>query len=148
MRQHPTRDWQLDWDVAIFIGALEEAYPLNARDKHLGSGQRWIDVALRLQSTVQVLNHDMAALRNNLVTEVNMAQHSIGEVLKILRKCFTSNDNPWRTTQSNRQFQRRLDELIDSDREYRADPNLGVSVPSDYANSRMGERPSEGSVED
>jgi len=67
------------------------------------------------------------------VAEVNMAQHSIGdipsvnllEVLKILRKCFTSNDNPWRTTQSNRQFQRRLDELIDSDREYRADPNLG-----------------------
>jgi len=73
---------------------------MNARDKHLGSGQRWIDVALRLQSTVQVLNHDMVALSNNLVAEINMAIGDIPsvnllEVLKILRKCFTSNDIPW-----------------------------------------------------
>jgi len=80
IKRHPTRDWQLDWDVAIFIDALEEAYPLNVKDKHLGIGQRWIDVVLRLKSTVQVTNHDMAALRNNLVAEVNNAQYSIGDI--------------------------------------------------------------------
>ena len=82
---------------------------------------------------MQVLNHDMAALRNNLVAAVNNAQYSIGdipsvnllEVLKILRKCFTCGENPWRMTQANRQFQRKLDELIDADREYKANPHLG-----------------------
>jgi len=102
----------LEWGVAIFIQALEEAFPLNARDRHLGSGQRWLDVAFRLQSTVQVLNHDMAALRNTLVAEVNNAMHTIQdipaeilhEVLKLLRRCFTCHENPWRGTQSNKVF--------------------------------------------
>jgi hypothetical protein len=133
MKRHPTRDWQLDWDVAIFIEALEEACSLDSRDKHLGIGQRWIDVALRVQSTVHVQNHDMAALRNNLVAAVNNARYTIGDIpsvnlleaLKILRKCFTCSENPWKATQANRQFKRKLDELIDNDREYRVDPNLG-----------------------
>ena len=46
MQRNSTANWMLGWDVAIFIEALEEAFPLNARDRHLGSGQRWIEVAL------------------------------------------------------------------------------------------------------
>jgi len=94
---------------------------------------RWIEVVLRLLTTVQDLNHDMAALRNNLVADVNNAMHSIGdvpsenlhEVLKLLRRYFTNHDSPSRNTQSNRQFQRRLDELIDQDRVYKVDPSIG-----------------------
>jgi len=37
MRRNPTTNWMLDWDVAIFIEALEEAFPLNERDRHLSS---------------------------------------------------------------------------------------------------------------
>jgi hypothetical protein len=87
---------------------------------------------MRVQSTVQVNNHDMAALRINLVAEVNNAIHSIGdvppgnlqEILKLLRRCFTCHDNPSRNTQANRQFQRRLEEMLDQDRTYKADPSV------------------------
>jgi len=80
LRRNPTTNWMMEWDVATFIEALEEAYPLAAGDRHLGPGQRWLEVAHRVQSTVQVLNHDMAALRNTLIAEVNTARHSIGEI--------------------------------------------------------------------
>ena len=58
MERNPTSNWMLEWDVAFFIEALEEAFPLDTRDKHLDNGQRWLDIVLRLQSTVQVLNHE------------------------------------------------------------------------------------------
>jgi len=39
-----------------------------------------VNGAFRLQFTVQVLNHDSAALRNTLVAEENNAMHSIGDI--------------------------------------------------------------------
>jgi len=38
MKNNPVTNWMMERFVAIFIEALEEAFPLNARDKHLGSG--------------------------------------------------------------------------------------------------------------
>jgi len=75
----------------------------------------------------------MAALRSTLLAELTNALHTIGdipaetlyEVLKMLRRCFTCSENPHRHTQSNREFQRRLEENIDKDKEYKVDPNLG-----------------------
>jgi len=49
MRQYPLTNWMMEWDVAIFIEALEGACPLNPRDRHLGNDQRLLDVAFRLQ---------------------------------------------------------------------------------------------------
>jgi len=129
MRQHPVTNWMMEWDVATFIEALEEAFPLNAGDGHLGHGQRWLDVAYRVQSTVQVLNHDMASLRGTLVAEVNNAMHSIGEVpaenlqkiLKLLRRCFPCYDQQGIPTS------------------VRIETRLG---PSRYADFRVGEGPS------
>jgi len=40
VKNNPASNWILEWDVSIFIEALYEAFPLNARDRHLGSGQR------------------------------------------------------------------------------------------------------------
>jgi len=34
MRNNPAATWMLEWDVSIFIEALEKAFPLNARDRH------------------------------------------------------------------------------------------------------------------
>jgi len=123
----------IEWDVSIFIEALEEAFPLNERDRHLGIGHRWLEVVCRLQTKIQVLNHDVAALRSTLIAELNNAVHTIGdiptetlyEILKMLRRCFTCNENPHRNTQSNREFPKRLDENIDKDKVYKADPSLG-----------------------
>ena len=36
-----TSHWTVDWDVATFIEALEELYPLQAEHKHLDLGSRW-----------------------------------------------------------------------------------------------------------
>jgi len=77
---NPATNWMMEWDVATFIEALEEAYPLALGDRHLGRGQRWLKVAYRVQSTVQVRNDDMAALRNSLIAEVNNAVHTISEI--------------------------------------------------------------------
>jgi len=36
MRNNPVTNWMLEWDASIFIEALDEAFPLNARGRHLG----------------------------------------------------------------------------------------------------------------
>jgi len=76
----------------------------------------------------------MAALRNTLVAEVNNAMQTNGyisaenlhEVLKLLRRCFTCHENPWRGTQSDKVFQRRFEENLDKDLAYRREPSLGA----------------------
>jgi len=70
---NPATHWMMEWDVATFVEALDEAYPLALGERHLGRGQRWLEVAYRVQSTVQVRNDEMAALRNFLIAEVNNA---------------------------------------------------------------------------
>jgi len=49
LKRNPTNDWMRDWDVATFIEALEEAYQLAPGDRHLGRGQRWLEVVYRVQ---------------------------------------------------------------------------------------------------
>jgi len=39
----------MEWDVAISFESLEEALP---GDRHIGHGQRWLEVAYRVQSIV------------------------------------------------------------------------------------------------
>jgi len=39
MQRYPVSNWMLEWDVAIFIETLEEAFPLDTRDRHLDRGQ-------------------------------------------------------------------------------------------------------------
>jgi len=43
LQLNPTTNWMMEWDVATFIEALEEAYPLAPWDRHLGRGQRWLE---------------------------------------------------------------------------------------------------------
>jgi len=134
----------MEWDVATFIEALKEAYPLAPGDRHLGHGQRWLKVAYRVQSTVQVHNDDMAALRISLIAEVNNARHTIGAirtenlqeilghnrcVLKMVElyptktttalKCFMCPENPWRLSPTNRQFQRDFETLLEKGTAYK-----------------------------
>jgi hypothetical protein len=120
-----------DWDVATFIEALEEAYPLAPGDRHLGHGQRWLDVAYSMQK-IKVRNEDMASLRTSLIADVINAVHTIGEipaenlqeVLKLLRRCFTCSENPHRSLPSNKEFQRSLEIRLDTDPVYKRAPSL------------------------
>jgi len=49
-REYPTNNWTLNWDVATFIDALEESYPLAAEDRHQGGTQKWLEVVKKLRA--------------------------------------------------------------------------------------------------
>jgi hypothetical protein len=126
-KEHPTNNWMLNWDVATFIDALEESYPLAAEDRHQGGTQKWLEVVKKLRAKARVDFANMNQLRYDVIGVLNGAIHNIGpipmdqraDILKNIKRCFTHRDNPHGHSVSNEQFQRDLEGQLESDTEFR-----------------------------
>jgi hypothetical protein len=132
-RRNPiTTHWTVDWDVATIIEALEELYPLQAEHRHLDFGSRWQQVIDRSNLRIRVQSDNMTQVQRDTIQEWNSASTTIGpipnsmneRVLKGLVQSFTHRDNPHGHGNSNIAFQRDLDELLESDHEYRTNPSI------------------------
>ena len=127
-----TSHWTVDWDVATFIEALEELYPLQAEHKHLDLGSRWQHVIDKSNSRVRIQSDNMEQVRSDTVFEWGSGASTIGpiprnlnkRILKDLAQSFTHRDNPHGTSNPNIAFQRDLDELLEADAEYSDSPTL------------------------
>jgi hypothetical protein len=131
--RHPINNhWTIDWDVATIIEALEELYPLQAEHKHLDFGSRWQQVIDRSINRIRVESNNMAQVQRDTIQEWNNGSTTIGpiphsmntRVLTALAHSFTHRDNPSGNKNSNIAFQRDLDERLEADDEYQANPSL------------------------
>jgi len=126
-KEHPTSNWMLDWDLATFIDALEDSYPLAAEDRHQGGTQKWLEVVKKLRAKARVDFANMNQLRLDVIGVLNSAMYNIGpipvdqrsEILKSIRKCFSHRENPQGHSVSNDRFQRELDGRLELDPEFR-----------------------------
>ncbi len=132
-RRHPISvHWTVDWDVATITEALEELYPLQAEHKHLDFGSRWQQVIDRSVSRIHIQSDNMAQVQRDTFQEWNSASTTIGpiphsmntRVLRALAQSFTHRNNPHGNRNSNIAFQHDLDERLQADGEYQANPSL------------------------
>ena len=118
----------MDWDVATFIEALEELYPLQAEHKHLDLGSRWQQVIDNSNSRVKIQSDNMEQVRLDTLYEWGGGASTIGPIprnlLTSLSQSFTHRDNPHGSSNPNIAFQRDLDELLEADAEYSDSPSL------------------------
>jgi hypothetical protein len=130
--RHPiVSNWTVDWDVAIIVEALEELYPLQAEHKHLDFGSRWQQVVDNFICRVRIQSDNMEHVRRDTIHEWSGGTTTIGpinrnlyrRVLKSLSQFYTHRDNPHGNSNPNIAFQRDLDELLESDEEYRGSPS-------------------------
>jgi hypothetical protein len=132
-RRHPiSSHWTIDWDVATIIEALEELYPLQAEHKHLDFGSRWQQVIDRSISRIRIQSDNMAQVQQDTIQEWNSGSTTIGpirssvntRVLRALARSYTHRYNPHGNRNSNIAFQRDLDERLEANGEYQANPSL------------------------
>jgi len=125
---NPTNNWMKEWDVATFVESLEEAYPLAPGDRHLGRGQRWLEVVYRLQR-IQVRNDDMAALRNSVIAEAEDAEMDDSDndshpgVRKARREIDSLKERLRQSEQETRNMADRLDERIKESKRLESESN-------------------------
>ena len=113
--------------MATIIEALEELYPLQAEHKHLDFGSRWQQVIDRSISRIRIESDNMAQVQRDTIQEWNNGSTTIGpiphsmntRVLTALAHSFTHGNR-----NSNITFQRDLDERLEADGEYQANPSL------------------------
>ena len=118
--------------MATIIEALEELYPLQAEHKHFDFGSRWQQFIDRSISRIRIESDNMAQVQRDTIQEWNNGSttngpipHSMNtRVLTALAHSFTHRNNPSGNRNSNIAFQRDLDERLEADGEYQANPSL------------------------
>ena len=117
--------------MTTIIEALEKLYPLQAEHNHLDFGSRCQQIIDRSVSRIRIESDNMAQVQrdtiqewNNGSTTIDPIPHSMNtRVLTALVHSFTHRDNPSGNRNSNIAFQRDLDERLEADGEYQANPS-------------------------
>ena len=101
LRENPSIDWRVHWEMDIFFKALEEVYALDSRGRFLDAPSIWRTITHDLCKTTRVDSSDMDKLSESYVAYIleqrtccmhSLEQATPGETRTQMR-CFTKSSS-------------------------------------------------------
>jgi hypothetical protein len=131
LRENPRKDWREDWDMHIFLAALEEVYALDSKGRFLDAPSIWRTITHDLRKSTRVDSSDMDKLSESYVAYIleqsflhPIPPGDVKQVLKDLLYAFVGTGNPWRDTNSNAMFHQEFEQALREDEVFQGDRTL------------------------